>query len=95
MTRSFLSTSEKRSIVAELFINCDSFQTHPPVMCVYKIKNPKSSISIKRISQMEDEEEVLIHPFSVFEVTKQMSAELIKERVTYTIQEIHLEESEP
>ena len=94
MTRSFLSTSKSREI-AELFINCDSYQTRPPMMCVYKVLNPRSTILIETISQLPDEQEVLIHPFCVFEVIRQIDAKLTKEGVTYSIKEIYLEERNP
>ena len=38
LTRSFLSTSKDRSI-AELFLDCEHDDTHPSVICIYKVVN--------------------------------------------------------
>jgi hypothetical protein len=41
-----------------------------PVMCIYKIKNPRSCLCIEDISEFPMEQEVLILPFTVFVVMK-------------------------
>ncbi|CAF1593554.1 unnamed protein product [Rotaria sp. Silwood1] len=94
LTRSFLSTSTDRSI-AELFIDCTNNEIHPPVMCIYKVINPRSSLFIEKISHIGDEKEVLIVPFTVFQVKEQRYAELMKGGQIYQIKEIELEECRP
>lgn len=91
MTRSFLSTSKNRSI-AELFLDCTDWANYPAVICIYKVVNPRSSLQIENMSKVQDEEEVLIVPFTVFQVKEQRDAYLIKEGKTYPIKEIELEE---
>lgn len=88
MTRSFLSTTENRQ-VAEVFLDTTDRQSHSPVICIYKIIDPHSSLCISRLSKFEYEEEVLILPFIIFHVTA------VREGVTDTsedIWEIELEE---
>ncbi|CAF4193863.1 unnamed protein product [Rotaria sordida] len=94
LTRSFLSTSKDRSI-AELFVDCTDHKIHPPVICKYKVINPKSSLSIEKISRIEDEKEVLILPFTVFQVKQQHYVELKKDGQIHNIKEIELEECGP
>jgi len=94
MTRSFLSTSENRD-VTELFIDFNDYETHPPVLCIYKVTNPRSSLSIENISQLESESEVLIIPFVVFEVKERRDVEIIREGKPCRITEIELEERNP
>jgi hypothetical protein len=91
MTRSFLSTSEER-IIPELFIRFDDCDNHLPVMCIYKVSNPRSSLAIKDISCISGENEVLIVPFVVFQVKKQRNVETIRENERYRLIEIELEE---
>ncbi|CAF0930224.1 unnamed protein product [Didymodactylos carnosus] len=94
MTRSFLSTSKDRSI-AELFLDCKGDDTHPPVICIYKVINSRSSLSIEAVSQIPDEKEVLIVPFTVFQVKEQRDAQVIQEGKICPIKEIELEECSP
>jgi hypothetical protein len=94
MTRSFLSTSEDRN-VPQFFIGFDDYETHPPVSCIYKVTNPRSSLSVKKISQLEEENEVLIIPFVVFEVKEHRDVEIIREGKSYRMKEIELEECSP
>ncbi|CAF1680892.1 unnamed protein product [Rotaria magnacalcarata] len=91
MTRSFLSTSKNR-FIAELFLDCESYKTHPPVICIYKVINPRSSLAIETISKVKDEEEVLIIPFTVFEVKERHNTHLSQRGHTYTVTVITLEE---
>jgi hypothetical protein len=74
LTRSFLSTSKTEN-VAELFKITDGNQPvnaegKQPVVCVYKVINPRSSLYIEEMSVFPEEEEVLILPFVVFRITK-------------------------
>ncbi|CAF0744218.1 unnamed protein product [Adineta steineri] len=91
MTRSFLSTSKNRSI-AELFLDCECDATHPPVICIYKVINSRSSLSIETISQIPDEEEVLIVPFTVFQIKDQRVVQVIQKGSICPVTEIELEE---
>ncbi|CAM4964407.1 unnamed protein product [Rotaria socialis] len=79
LNRSFLSTSAYRS-VAEMFAgegqqSCmrRSYQDHRSLqyscICKYEIKQESTAINIENLSTRPDEKEVLIIPFSVFEVT--------------------------
>jgi hypothetical protein len=90
MTRSFLSTSEDRA-VANVFIQ-DNDADHPPVICIYKVTQLRSSLSIKAISQISDEDEVLIIPFVVFEVKEHREVETTTDKKTCRITMIELEE---
>ncbi len=90
MTRSFLPTSKSQD-VAEIFIKYDDIN-HPPVMCIYKIIQQRSSLAIEEISLVSGEEEVLIIPFVVFEVKEHRDIEIIREGKHRRITEIVLEE---
>ncbi|CAF4918853.1 unnamed protein product [Rotaria sp. Silwood1] len=67
LTRSFLSTSKERH-VAEFYLNFDNFSSRLPVICIYTVKNPSSSLDITEMSQYKSEKEVLIVPFTAFEI---------------------------
>ena len=75
LNRSFVSTSKNRSI-AQLFSDSghlkDTSNQHDlekvRVLLKYTIKQNQTSIDIEHISMIPDEEEVLILPFSVFQV---------------------------
>ena len=90
MTRSFLSTSKKRDM-AELFISYNDID-RPPVMCIYKIIQQRSSLAIAPLSEIPGEDEVLIVPFVVFEIKEHQDAEIIREGKPCRITEIELEE---
>ncbi|CAF3372991.1 unnamed protein product [Rotaria socialis] len=67
LTRSFLSTSKTRE-VAEMYLKFTDSAVRPPVLCIYTVKNTRSSLNITTMSKFVDEEEVLIVPFTAFEV---------------------------
>ncbi|UJR12366.1 hypothetical protein I4U23_016543 [Adineta vaga] len=78
MNKSFLSTSKSNEI-AECFSGClndennlrktrDKQAIQTAVLCTYIIKNSETALSLETISRQKVEEEVLILPFSVFEV---------------------------
>ena len=75
LNRSFVSTSKNRS-VAQMFAanghlgktSDHHHLTKVPVLFRYKIKQNQTAIDIELISSIRDEEEVLILPFSVFQV---------------------------
>jgi hypothetical protein len=74
LTRSFLSTSEDEN-VAKIFMPGNDKKKQAdeeklPVMCIYKVVNPRSSLYIKELSRFQEEKEVLIVPFVVFRITK-------------------------
>jgi hypothetical protein len=71
--RSFLSTSKNRS-VAQIFadnrqqISNDQNLRKISVLLKYTIKQNQTAIDIELISTIQDEKEVLILPFSVFQI---------------------------
>jgi len=76
MTRSFLSTSQDQN-KAKLFMPVSDTNKQPvnedekqPVMCIYKVINPRSSLYIETLSIFPEEKEVLIVPFAVFRIIK-------------------------
>ncbi|CAF1228282.1 unnamed protein product, partial [Adineta steineri] len=95
LNRSFASTSKNRSI-AELFSgyrernNQSSVET--PVLLKYTIKQNRTGIDIQHMSRVPDEEEVLILPFSVFQVKNRI--ENSSNMDTLALLEIDLEECE-
>jgi hypothetical protein len=87
MIRTFLSTSKNQS-VAERFAGIDeetqdAFQNTPDrkfieksVVCEYLIKNHRTALDVEPMSNVESEEEVLITPFSIFQVVDRKKHEL-------------------
>ncbi|CAF1453142.1 unnamed protein product [Adineta steineri] len=78
MNKSFLSTSKSKEI-AEAFSGCeqekflrktpDKQAIHISVLCTYIIRNSDTALNIETISErISDEKEVLILPFSIFQV---------------------------
>ncbi len=68
LNRSFLSTSKNRS-VAQLFTgNNQGNQNQISVLIKYTIKQNQTAIDIEHLSTIQDEKEVLILPFAVFQV---------------------------
>ncbi|CAF0838826.1 unnamed protein product [Adineta steineri] len=73
MNKSFLSTSKSKEI-AEVFSGCVQEQlpiqtTDIAAFCTYIIKNSETALDLEKISEFgEAESEVLILPFSIFEV---------------------------
>ncbi|CAF1526861.1 unnamed protein product [Didymodactylos carnosus] len=66
MTRSLLSTSKERE-VAEIYLDSTGRERTVPVICIYKVSNPQSSLNITQLSKFQYEKEVLILPFIFFE----------------------------
>ena len=93
LNKSFVSTSKNRS-VAQLFADFkqqnDQDFMEIPVLLKYTIKNNETGIDIENLSMVRDEEEVLILPFSVFEVTNRI--ENCSDTSTRMFIEIDLEE---
>jgi len=70
LNRSFVSTSKNRSI-AQLFADNSSHDhslAQVSVLLKYTIKRKQTGIDIEHLSMVPDEEEVLILPFSVFQI---------------------------
>lgn len=74
LNTAFLSTSTDRS-VAEIFAGIDADQpasvhdsTEVKVLCIYTIRNRATAYSIKELSAIDGESEVLVFPFSAFHV---------------------------
>ncbi|CAF5155093.1 unnamed protein product, partial [Rotaria magnacalcarata] len=68
LNRTFVSTSKNRSI-AQLFAgNSQQPSAEVSVLLKYTTKQNKTAIDIEHISMIQDEKEVLILPFSVFQI---------------------------
>ena len=99
LNKSFVSTSKNRS-VAEIFADnrhlrktLDQHElAQVPVLLTYKIKQSQTAIDIQCLSMISDEEEVLILPFSVFQV--KYRTEIATNMCSPVPIEIYLEECE-
>ena len=77
MNVTFLSTSKNKQI-AEIFAGegaidslrqtPDHIPIHLSTLCIYHIKNPQTALQIANISKVSDEDEILIMPFSAYEI---------------------------
>ncbi|CAF1471529.1 unnamed protein product [Adineta steineri] len=95
MNKSFLSTSKSKE-TAEVFGDCkeenclrktpDKQAIETSVLCTYVIKNDETALNIETISELISDEEVLILPFSIFEVKS-------VQRSSTNIVQIELEEA--
>ena len=94
ITRSFLSTSKIRA-VAEFYLGFGDIVNRPPVICIYKVSNPRSSLCIESFSDFPMEEEVLIVPFIAFEITSVKPVTIKREGIEYQMKEIELVECGP
>jgi hypothetical protein len=94
ITRSFLSTSKNRA-VAEFYLGFGDTINRPPVICIYKVSNPRSSLCIESFSEFPEEEEVLIVPFIAFEITAVKSVTMKSEGIEHLMKEIELVECGP
>jgi hypothetical protein len=98
LNRSFLSTSKDRSIAQMFAGNILEETSDPhglasvPVLLKYIIKQNETAIDIEHMSMVQDEEEVLILPFSVFRITNRI--ENNAEMCSTILVEIDLEECE-
>jgi tetratricopeptide (TPR) repeat protein len=90
MTCSFLSTSKDPNM-AKLFMSVNEDEKQP-VMCKYKITNPRSSLCIKDVSEFSMEKEVLILPFTVFRIIKGNDIGMGVSDINNPIKVIRLEE---
>jgi hypothetical protein len=94
ITRSFLSTSKNREM-AEFFLGFGDIINHPPVICIYKVSNPRSSLCVELFSDFPEEKEVLIVPFIAFEITAVKPVTMKREGIEYLVNEIELVECGP
>ena len=71
LTRSFLSSSLNEKLAVE-FRAAKSTENAIPVACKYTICNPRSALNIPQLNRKakNEEQEILIVPFVVFEITK-------------------------
>jgi hypothetical protein len=67
LNRSFVSTS-KDLAVAQMFTDSSGQSLEVSVLLKYTIKLNQTAIDIEHIATIQDEQEVLILPFSVFQV---------------------------
>ncbi|CAF3643240.1 unnamed protein product [Adineta steineri] len=69
MNISFVSTSKDREI-AEIFAgqNSESTLSEIPAVCIYTIRNMGTALDVEEISEIPDEREVLVLPFSAFQI---------------------------
>lgn len=91
ITRSFLSTSMDRK-TTELFLNYEDEINRPPVLCKYTLSNPQSSLWISSLSMIPGEDEVLVAPFTVFEIGGINEIVLKTEQTEHRVKEIELVE---
>ncbi|UJR19987.1 hypothetical protein I4U23_023121 [Adineta vaga] len=103
MTKSFLSSSIDRKI-AELFLcekessqqhvrtRSDGTQIKIWLMCIYHIKHRRTALHIENTSQYTSEGEVLIMPYTVFQIKRTEFITFRYERFARTIVEMELEE---
>ncbi|CAF1504791.1 unnamed protein product [Adineta ricciae] len=95
ITRSFLSTSKKRS-VAEVYSGFPHSTEGQALMCIYNVSNPRSSLHIQRYSRFPIEAEVLIVPFVAFKITsvkEKKVKEAGKDRTLTTIELVECEQN--
>ena len=108
MTRSFLSTSEMKEVAMHFLgapNNHDEVQSikdnerqlgdgeeKQSVMCIYKVIYPRSSLDITELSVFDQEKEVLIAPFAVFQIMKIEDVCMDIGGKNYPIKVIHLKE---
>jgi hypothetical protein len=101
MNVSFLSTSKNREIAQKfagegamdsLRQTPDHILIHLPTICIYHTRNRRTALQIDYISEIPDEEEILILPFSAYEI---ISIKKCNEKTNDEILiEIELEECE-
>jgi hypothetical protein len=90
LTKTFSSTSKKLDVALKLLGNDWDAHDRLSTICIYEIRNPRTALDIEQISVFQDEEEVLILPFSAFKI---IDIEINKHN-SHQVQ-IKLKESEP
>ncbi|CAF3015287.1 unnamed protein product [Rotaria sp. Silwood2] len=92
LNRSFVSTSKNRKTAQVFADNSQQTLTQVSVLLKYTIKLNQTAIDIEDISTIQDEEEVLVLPFSVFKIKNRF--ENRPEMCSPMLIEIDLEECE-
>ncbi|CAF1355477.1 unnamed protein product [Rotaria sordida] len=90
MTRTFLSTSHDENI-AKRFIPINDNKKQA-VLCIYKVINPQTSLNIEELSNLPEEKEVLIVPFTVFQIKEIEDVDTLIDEKPCSIKVIKLEE---
>ncbi|CAF1046241.1 unnamed protein product [Didymodactylos carnosus] len=87
LNTAFLSTSRDRH-VAEMFSD-NTGSDRISVLCTYRIKNDRTALDLTPISEVQDEQEVLILPFSAFYVRRvvKSSKPTLRQRIEMELEE--------
>ncbi|CAF1147047.1 unnamed protein product [Didymodactylos carnosus] len=67
LTKTFSSTSKEMS-VARRFVSSSGGDHRFDAICIYEIRNQNTALDIEKVSIYEDEQEVLILPYSAFKI---------------------------
>ncbi|CAF1409154.1 unnamed protein product, partial [Rotaria sp. Silwood1] len=68
LTKTFSSASKKKNVALRFLNNNLDRNDRLNTICVYQIRNERTALCIEEISEFEDEEEVLILPYSAFKI---------------------------
>ncbi len=70
LTRTFLSSSTDQTVALSFLSDDHSLGSNSnyPVICIYHIRNPDTAIDVHTISAYPNENEILIIPFTTFEI---------------------------
>ncbi|CAF3718909.1 unnamed protein product [Rotaria sp. Silwood1] len=90
MTRTFLSTSYDENM-AKRFIPINDNKKQP-VLCIYKVKNPQTSLYIEELSIFSEGKEVLIIPFTVFRIKEIEDVDMLIDGKSCSIKVLKLAE---
>jgi hypothetical protein len=90
LTKTFSSTSKKLDVALKFLGNDRHAHDRLSTICIYEIRNPRTALDIEQISVFQDEEEVLILPFSAFKI---IGIEINKHKLHQV--QIKLKESDP
>lgn len=90
LTKSFSSASQDKNVA--LIFRSTGVETNGRlrVLCTYEIRNRRTALDIRYISEFEDESEVLIMPYTAFKIIRVQRNEQSSNEV-----EIQLKECEP
>jgi hypothetical protein len=68
LTQTFLSSSKQLNIALTFLWNNRHTDDRLSTICIYEIRNQRTALDIEHISLFQDEEEVLILPYSAFKI---------------------------
>ncbi|UJR21144.1 hypothetical protein I4U23_024243 [Adineta vaga] len=68
LTKTFSSSSKQQHVALRFLNNGDTATNRLSTICIYEIRNPRTALDIEKISMFQDEEEVLILPYSAFKI---------------------------